>query len=81
MSRSDCGERAAGAAADAAPGKSARDDDAKFVEDIGVAALALADRARAGGFSTLGFLLESAALEAGAAAAARRWPSDAAEPQ
>lgn len=81
MSRSDCSGRAAEGTPQAASGEPAPGDDAKFVEDIANAALALADRARAGGFPTLGFLLESAALEAGAEAAARRWPSDAAEPQ
>ncbi len=52
---------------------------AAVAENIGVAALELAKRAQAAGLTTLGYLLESVALEAGAAAAASSWPADAAE--
>jgi hypothetical protein len=57
----------------------ARNDGGQLAEDIGAAALELARRANAAGMTTLGFLLESVALEAGAEAVARRWPPDAAE--
>jgi hypothetical protein len=53
-------------------------DIAKLAEEIGIAALDLAQRANAAGLSTLGFLLEGVALEAGAEAVTRRWPTDAA---
>lgn len=49
---------------------------AKIAEDIGAAALELATRAHAAGLPTIGFLLESVALEAGTEAATRRWPAD-----
>jgi hypothetical protein len=52
---------------------------AAVAEQIGLTALALAREANGAGLTTLGFLLESAALEAGAEAAARRWPADAAK--
>jgi hypothetical protein len=51
-------------------------DSAQVAEDIGMAALDLAERARAAGLTTIGYLLESVALEAGTQAAAARWPSD-----
>ena len=54
-------------------------DGGSVAEHIGVAALELACRARAAGLTTLGYLLESAALEAGTEAATRRWPDRAAE--
>ncbi len=54
-------------------------DSGKTAEDIGIAALKLAKRARDAGLSTLGHLLETVALEAGAEAATRQWPADAAE--
>jgi len=41
-----------------------------------MAVLDLAERARAAGLTTIGYLLESVALEAGTQAAAARWPSD-----
>ena len=53
-----------------------RYDNAKVAEDIGIAALELAKRARDAGLTTIGFLLESVALEAGAEAAARQLAAD-----
>ena len=52
-------------------------DSARIAAGIGVTALDLAQRASAAGLTTLAFLLENAALEAGTEAAARQWPSDA----
>jgi hypothetical protein len=54
----------------------AANDDARIAEDIGLAALDLAQRARAAGLTTVGYILESAALEAGAAAVGMRLPAD-----
>lgn len=71
--------RIANAGAGRNGGEPVRIDSGKLAEDIGTTALDLARRAKAAGMTTLGFLLESAALEAGAEAVARRWPSDAAE--
>lgn len=51
---------------------------AKIAEDIALGALRLADRARNAGLSSVGHILETAALEASAEASARRWPSDGA---
>jgi hypothetical protein len=51
-------------------------DSAKVAEDIGIAVLELADRARGAGLSSIGYLLEMIALEAGAEAATRQWPAD-----
>jgi len=51
-------------------------DTARVAEELGMEALGMAKWARAAGLTTLGFLLESAALEAGTQAAALRWPSD-----
>jgi len=53
-------------------------DGAQVAEEIGMAVLDLAERARAAGLTKIGYLLESVALEAGTEAAARRWPSEAA---
>ncbi|MGB7077917.1 MAG: hypothetical protein WBD53_12080 [Xanthobacteraceae bacterium] len=50
---------------------------ARIAEEIGMEALGMAKWARAAGLTTLGFLLESAALEAGAQVAALQWPDDA----
>jgi hypothetical protein len=78
MSRASSGGYSAGQAVDQeAAGAMAADDSAKIAEDIGIAALALAQRAHAAGLQTLGFLLESVALEAGAEAAATQLPADA----
>jgi hypothetical protein len=57
----------------------AADDSASVAEEIGLAVLELAKRAQGAGLSAVGYLLESVALEAGAEAAARRWPTDASE--
>jgi hypothetical protein len=63
-------------AVDAAAGEAAPADSAKIAEDIGMAALELAERARTAGLTTIGYLLESVALEAGAQAAAGHWRAD-----
>lgn len=59
--------------------KPVSDDSALVAEHIGIAALKLAQLAQTAGLSALGHHLESVALEAGAEAAARRWPADAPE--
>lgn len=64
----------AGPAAGCAPPNAGR-----IAADIGTAALELAKQANGAGLTTLGYLLESAALEAGAEAASRAAPADAAE--
>jgi hypothetical protein len=65
--------------AEASAGKPVPVDSAKIAEDIGIAALELAKQARDAGLTTIGYLLESVALEAGAEAATRRWPAEIAE--
>jgi hypothetical protein len=52
-------------------------DTSQIAEQLGMEALDMAKRAHAAGLSTLGFLLESAALEAGAQVAALQCPEDA----
>lgn len=52
-------------------------DTSQIAEQLGMEALDMARRARHAGLATLGFLLESAALEAGAQVAALQWPEDA----
>lgn len=52
---------------------------AAVAEQIGFAALALAKEANRAGLTTLGFLLESAALEAGAEAASHCRTAEAAD--
>jgi hypothetical protein len=54
---------------------------ATLAHDIGLAALDLARQARAAGLTTICYLLERVALEAGAKAAAGQPPSDTAETQ
>jgi hypothetical protein len=54
-------------------------DSGKVAENIGIAALELADRARDAGLSSIGYLLEMVALEAGAQAATRQWPAESAD--
>ena len=54
-------------------------DSSRVAEDIGIAVLELADRARDAGLSSIGYLLEMVALEAGAEAAARQWPAQSAD--
>jgi len=48
----------------------------RIAEEIGIEALGMAKWARAAGLTTLGFLLESAALEAGAHVAALQTAED-----
>ena len=60
-------------------GKTRTYNSAEIAEDIGIAALGLAKLAREAGLTTIGYLLESVALEAGAEAATRQWPADIAE--
>jgi hypothetical protein len=50
-----------------------------MAEDIGLAALDLAELARSAGFAMVGYLLEAAALECGTEAVASRWIADEAE--
>lgn len=76
MSRSEGSLLAVAEAADDAAGDAAPADSAKIAEDIGMAALELAERARTAGLTTIGYLLESVALEAGAQAAAGHWRAD-----
>jgi len=76
MSRAKASRLGAARRVDPCAGRSASNDHARIAEDIGIAALDLAQRARAAGLTAVGFILESAALEAGAAAAAARWPAD-----
>jgi hypothetical protein len=71
----DHGDRSAGKTA-ADEGRRAADAGAGAAQEIGMAALDLAQRARAAGLTTLGYLLEGVALEAGTEAAARQWPLD-----
>ncbi len=59
-----------------AAAKPAPIDSAQIAEDIGLAALDLAQQAHAAGLTSIGFLLESVALEAGSVAAAVRWPAN-----
>ncbi len=54
-------------------------DPARIAHELAIEALGLAKSARAVGLASVGFLLESAALEAGAQAAAMQWPEDSAE--
>jgi hypothetical protein len=54
-------------------------DPARIAHELAIAALGMAKTARAVGLTSVGFLLESAALEAGARAAAMQWPEDSAE--
>ena len=54
-------------------------DPARIAHALAIEVLGLAKSARAVGLASVGFLLESAALEAGAQAAAMQWPEDSAE--
>lgn len=76
MSRADYSRPSAAGPADKAARKPVPIDGAKTAEDIGIAALKLAKRARDAGLTTIGYLLETVALEAGAEAATRQWPAD-----
>jgi len=51
-------------------------DCARVAEEIGIAALKLAQRAHAAGLTSIGYFLETVAIQAGAEAATRQWPSD-----
>jgi hypothetical protein len=75
MSRTSSSGFSANRAADQAADAPAIGDSAKIAEDIGIAALVLAQRAHEAGLPTLGYLLESIALEAGAEAAATQFPT------
>jgi hypothetical protein len=63
--------RLAGTAAEPPPS-----DRVQIAEDIGLAALDLAELARSAGFTAVGYLLENVALECGTEAAAAKWPID-----
>lgn len=76
MSRADVSRLPAACPPDPAAEGPVLQDPAKIAEEIGLAALELAKRARAAGLTSVGFLLESVALEAGAEAAKREWPAD-----
>ncbi len=76
MSRADSGQASADSALGRCGEKPAPNDRAITAEDIGIAALDLARRAHGAGLFTIGYLLESVALEAGAEAAAGRRPAD-----
>jgi hypothetical protein len=65
--------------ADESAGKTRTYNSAEIAEDVGIATRGLAKLAREAGLTTIGYLLESVALEAGAEAAARHWPADIAE--
>ena len=75
MSRADGNRLRADGRGDRRAGKPARNH-VKVAEDIGMAALRLAKRARAAGLTAAGHLLETAALEAAAEAAARQWRAE-----
>lgn len=79
MSRADVSRPLAEGLADESVRKPPPDDSAKIAENIGVAALKPAKRARAAGLTSIGYLLETVALEAGAEAATRQWPADSPE--
>lgn len=55
-------------------------DPVRVAEEIGMEALGMAQWARAAGMPTLGYLLETVALEAGAQVSALQWPNDAPKP-
>ena len=79
MSRADFSRPPTEGPADASARQPAPIDSAKIAEDLGIAALELARRAHAAGLTTIGYLLETVALEAGAEAATRQWPADVSE--
>jgi hypothetical protein len=54
-------------------------DPARIAHELAIEALGMAKSARAVGLTSVGFLLESAALEAGAQAAVMQWPEDSAK--
>jgi hypothetical protein len=79
MSRANSSRPPAGGFPDQSAGLPAINDSASVAEEIGLAVLELAKRAQGVGLTMIGYLLESVALEAGAQAAARQAPADAAE--
>jgi hypothetical protein len=79
MSRADFSRLPADGRADESAGQPVPGDSAKVAKDIGMVALDLAKQARAAGLTTIGYLLETVALEAGAEAATRQWPADISE--
>jgi len=79
MSRGDVSGPPAEGLADESAGKTRPYNSAEIAEDIGIAALGLAKLAREAGLTSIAYLLESVALEAGAEAATRQWPADIAE--
>jgi hypothetical protein len=79
MSRADFSRLPADGPADESAGQPVPGDSAKVAKDIGMVTLDLAKQARAAGLTTIGYLLESVALEAGAEAATRQWPADVSE--
>jgi hypothetical protein len=76
MSRADLNRLPAESLADRPGGEQAPIDSAKTAEEIGIAALDLAKRARDAGLTTISHLLETIALEAGAEASAMQWRVD-----
>jgi hypothetical protein len=74
MSRADRG-KSAGNARSGNASASAKES-ALVAEEIGDTALILAKAAHDAGLTSVAYLLESVALEAGAEAVARRWPED-----
>ena len=77
MSRSSRRRRPADHAADVAT--AAAINPARIAHELAIEALGMAKWARSAGLTSVGFLLESAALEAGAQAAAMQWPEDSAD--
>ena len=79
MSRTDPGQRPFAASQGKRAEQAVPGGKAITAEEIAVASLELAKRARAAGLTGISYLLETAALQAGAEAAAGRWPADAPE--
>jgi len=79
MSRADVSRPPAEGLADESAGETRPYNGAEIAEDIGIAALGLSKLAREAGLTSIAYLLESVALEAGAEAATRQWPADIAE--
>ena len=79
ISRADVSRFPGKGPAESSAGKPVSVNSAKIAEDIGIAALKLATRAHDAGLTTIAYLLQTVALEAGAEAATRQWPADVAE--
>jgi hypothetical protein len=71
MSRTDPGQCRPGISQDGPRDKAG--DRPATAEELAMASLELAKRARAAGFTGISYLLETAALQAGTEAAARHW--------